>query len=320
MYNTRLEQASACMKDLTFSPTSMATGYGYLAAGGQRNQLMVRQLNSSWFAQTSVGGSINNAICIASHPRTTDTQNAGETRLLVCNNDESIKIFSLPSLQRVTTLGLPTAVNYASVSPDGQKLCAVGDSNQVFLYDCKPNGFYERIATLTSTNDAGFSCAWNHSSERFAVATQDGFVSVWDIRYIRTGNNALSAPSSPSRGFPGSFSSARSFPTSPAAYSGIPSNLNRDSTKLSVIPSTQNPLVKGAIRSVKFCPSPSIDILAFSEHLSYVNFVDARTFDPASRQSVRVGSAGTDTNISGISFSPDSRSCFVGKFSLNFLL
>lgn len=31
-------------------------------------------------------------------------------------------------------------------------------------------------------NDAGFSCAWNQSSEKFAVASQDGFVSVWDIR------------------------------------------------------------------------------------------------------------------------------------------
>lgn len=33
-----------------------------------------------------------------------------------------------------------------------------------------------------ASNDAGFSCAWNQSSEKFAVASQDGFVSVWDIR------------------------------------------------------------------------------------------------------------------------------------------
>lgn len=63
-------------------------------------------------AQTTVGGSINNALCISKHPRTSDTLHAGDTRLLVCNNDETIKVYSIPSLQRVTTLGLPTAVNY----------------------------------------------------------------------------------------------------------------------------------------------------------------------------------------------------------------
>lgn len=103
-----------------------------------------------------MGGSINNALCISNHPRTTDTQGAGDVRLLVCNNDETIKVYSLPSLQRITTLGLPTAVNYASVSPDGRRLCAVGDSNQVFLFDVTPSGYYQRIATLTGI-DHGFT-------------------------------------------------------------------------------------------------------------------------------------------------------------------
>ena len=34
-----------------------------------------------------------------------------------------------------------------------------------------------------ATTDASFSCAWNQSSDKFAVASQDGFVSVWDIRH-----------------------------------------------------------------------------------------------------------------------------------------
>jgi WD40 repeat protein len=99
-----------------------------------------------------VGGSINNSLCISRHPRTTDSNGAGEIRLLVCNNDETIKIYSLPSLQRITTIGLPTAVNFASVSPDGRRLCAVGDSNQIFLFDISPSGYYQRIATLNGTS------------------------------------------------------------------------------------------------------------------------------------------------------------------------
>eukprot|EP00158_Paraphelidium_tribonemae_P002930 Partr_v1_DN25787_c0_g1_i16_m74544 len=67
MYNTVTAQPLAIMKELTFAPTSMTTGCGYLAVGGQRHQLMVRQLNSSWFAQTSVGGSINNGNRCISH-------------------------------------------------------------------------------------------------------------------------------------------------------------------------------------------------------------------------------------------------------------
>jgi WD40 repeat protein len=135
---------------------------------------MVRQLNGPWFAQTTVGGSINNAMCISNH--------LGSTRLLICNNDETIKVLSLPHLQRITTITLPTAVNYCSVSPDGKKMIAVGDSNQVYLYDISYSGGYSKIATLTTTSDAGFSCAWNQSSEKFAVACQDGFVCVWDVR------------------------------------------------------------------------------------------------------------------------------------------
>ena len=254
----------------------------------------------------------------------TDTQNGSDTRLLVCNNDESIKVYSLPSLQRITTLGLSTAVNFASVSPDGKKMCAVGDSNQVFIYDVSTSGFYQRIATLTGTNDAGFSCSWNHSSDRLAVASQDGYVSVWDMRFINTanssnptGNGRSSAPASPSRAsFPGSGSSS-SMSSSPNLNSpsatlnpATSSFLTRDPTKLAVIPSTQNPHVKGAIRCVKFAPSAGVDVLAFTEHTSYLNLIDARTFDVSTRQSIRLGPAGTDVHISGMAFSPDSRSVF----------
>ncbi|KAF9276806.1 hypothetical protein BGZ88_001507 [Linnemannia elongata] len=256
-YNTRTKATTQLMKDLTFHPTSLTASCGYLAAGGQRSQLMVRQMNSNWFAHTSVGGSINNALCISEH--------LGGTRLLISNNDETIKVYSLPGLQRLTSIQLPTAVNYCSVSPDGRKMVAVGDSNQVFLYDISVAGGYQKIGTYTATTEASFSCAWNQSSEKFAVASQDGFVSVWDIRH---------------------------------------------SEKLCKLGSKQQPQVKGATRCVKFSSSGSIDLLLYSEHVSYVNLVDARTFND--RQVIRVAPAGHDEHISGIAMSPDSKVCFVG--------
>ena len=218
---------------------------------------MVKSLTSNWAAQTSIGGSINNSICIAKN-------SSGEKRMFVCNNDESIKIFSVPELQRVAFLQLPTAVNHCSVSPDGKKLAAVGDSNQIHLYDIN-NDSFAKLQTLTTSMDSGFSVCWNQSSDKFAVASQDGFISVWDVR---------------------------------------------SSEKLARIASQQNGQVKGACRTVKFTMSGSIDLLMFSEHVSYFNIVDARTFDTA--QSIRVCPPTSESHISGMSVSPDSEKVFVG--------
>ena len=263
IFNTKSNTVVPIMKELTFSPTSMHVGHGYIAAGGQRSQLMVRQLATNWYAHTSVGGSINNSIAITSHP-------LHGNRLLICNNDESIKVYSLPGLQRISSIQLPTAVNYVSVSPDGTKMIATGDVNSVFLYQITSNGDYSLINTLTTSSDAGFACSWNQSSERFAVASQDGCVSVFDIR------NA--------------------------------------SDKICKLQTHQWPRAKGAARNVKFSPSGSIDLLMFSEHVSYVHLVDARTFNE--RQIIRIAPDDHDLHISGICFSQDSKRCYIGIFKL----
>ena len=134
-----------------FSPPSSTLRHGYLAAGGQRSQLMVRRLDSDWSAQMTVGGSINNALCITKHPNNND-----QLRILICNNDETIKVYSLPDLQRITSLSFPTAVNYASVSPDGSKMVVVGDTSQVFLYHISSNGTYEKVSSMTGSSESFF--------------------------------------------------------------------------------------------------------------------------------------------------------------------
>ncbi|KAJ3135365.1 hypothetical protein HK100_002856 [Physocladia obscura] len=212
------------------------------------------------------------------------SQYANQPRLFICNNDKTIKIYTLPGLQRITSIELPTPVNYASVSPDGKRLCAVGDNNQVFLYDVTGQGGYTKVSTLTGivfsfsanakfskqtvsakTDAACFSCAWNQSSDKFAVACQHGFVCVWDIR---------------------------------------------STEKLAKISTKQDPQDKGATRCVKFSMSGSVDLMMFTEHVSYMHVVDARTFNDT--QSIRVAPPNCDQNISGIACSPDSRSMFVG--------
>lgn len=207
-------------------------------------------------AQTSIGNAINNAMHISQHQT--------DIRLLVCNNDETIKVFSLPSLDHITSINLHVAVNGLSVSPDGTKMVAVGDTNQAFLYSISGNN-YRLVSALPTMNDAGFSCAWDLGSEKFAVACQDGYACVWDVRM-----------------------------------------LNR---KLALIESTQRNQ-KGAARCIKFTRANSMDLLAFSEHVSMINVVDARTF--SSRQAIRVAPSNTDMHISGLAFSPDSKTLMVG--------
>lgn len=144
-------------------------------------------------------------------------------------------------------------------------MVAVGDSNQVFLHEITSVGSYELIQTLTTVKDAGFSCAWDHSSTKFAVGCQDGFVCIWDVR--------------------------------------------KSSKRLAQLSSIQ-PNGRGAVRAVKFSQSGSVDLLAFTEHSSYLNVVDARTFD--TRDTIRIGTSMAELNLTGLAFAPDSRSIFAG--------
>ncbi|KAJ2777615.1 hypothetical protein GGI15_004451 [Coemansia interrupta] len=293
--------------DLAFDPVSMAVGGDYIVVGGQRAELAVGRLSEpSETTVVRVGGSINNFVALDQPPSSMSAAGVrrrlrdsaaftddGVTslnitgaqdvpRLLVCNNDHTVRLLSLPTLNLLTELRFPTAVNYASVSPDGAKMCVVGDSNQVFLFH-KNGDTFEKMATMEASNDASFSCDWSQTSEQFAVGSQDGYVTVWDIRRHN---------------------------------------------KMVQLETFQHGRSRGACRNVKFSPSGSIDLLAFSEHTGYVNIVDTRDF--AHRQVLCVatgdetaetvvqnwaGSPSTgsqDLQITGLRFAPNSSALFVG--------
>ncbi|KAG2178745.1 hypothetical protein INT43_001591, partial [Umbelopsis isabellina] len=256
-YDTAGGKETSLLKDLTFAPTIWTSRYGFLAAGGQRSELVVRELNGSWAVTTTTGGSINNGLCISN--------TNGEKRLLVSNNDETIKVYSLPSMRLIDNICLPTAVNGVTISPDGRHMVAVGDSNEVFLFNITNSGEYVHTVSLSASKDSNFSSAWSQNSDKFAVASQDGTVNVWDTR------------------------------------STIP---------LFTLGSKQSPNAKGAARCVKFTNMGAVDLLAYTEHVSYVNIVDARSFD--SQQVVRVSPAHLDYHITGMTFDPESQSMFVG--------
>jgi len=171
---------NSVVQNLSFKPTSMTVNGEYIAAGGQQKQLDVRHLASgATLFKDTVGGSVNNALHLARDA-------SGEMRLFVCNNDESIRIFSLPRMTVAHHIqGIPAPVNYASMSPDGNHLAFVGDCELVFVYKATPSG-YQRLTTVSEAEDSGMCCDWNAAGTCVAAAAQDGTLCVWDIRSGRT--------------------------------------------------------------------------------------------------------------------------------------
>jgi WD40 repeat protein len=171
LINGRSEVAA----ELTFEPTCMTVRDGFIAAGGQSSQLEIRRAaGPESIFKGLCGGSVNNAMRIA--------QDAShQQRLFVCNNDDTVKVFSLSTGSLVSTVLAPVAVNHCAVSPNGQFMVCVGDSPHTYLYLATPTGY--RISRVyTESKDAGMSCDVSPSGSLFASASQDGGVCVWDRR------------------------------------------------------------------------------------------------------------------------------------------
>ena len=110
----------------------------------------------------------------------------------------------------------------------------------------------------------------------FAVAAQDGVVTVWDRRFAR---NASSLQSS---------------------------------GKLKILKTTRTGFPYGAARVVKFSQGP-IDLLMFTEHSGFIHLVDARNFEKTQILSATGHDEGArEPDIGGACFSPDGKSILVG--------
>ncbi|KAI9255199.1 WD40-repeat-containing domain protein [Phascolomyces articulosus] len=260
MFNAKTNEDIPILTDLPFTPTTIDAGYGYVAMAGQRGMAMVKDTKSDWSARFSAGPGMNNSICLSK------TIN-NEIRVVVCNNDQTVCILSVPQMEKKATLKMPAAINHTSVSPNGRMMLMVGDNGIVYLYKITESDDYQQIASYKASEEPALSCAWNPSSEKYAVTSQDGNVSVWDIT-----QNARTEP-------------------------------------ICRIASTETRKTRKAPRCIQFSKGP-LDLLAYSEHVSTVNIIDTRTFE--TRQVIRLAPNDMDYHITGLSFSSDNRSLFVG--------
>jgi len=275
---------------LEFEPNCIASGSGILAAGGQSAELHISPLpppsqtssRSSCqafkpYSVTLPGSSINNALLID-----TITSPVGALRIFVSNNDCTVKVFEVGEsgngarrLKGAGFLKLGTAVNHASISPDGRTLLAVGDTNQVFLYNISTGSdtvTFDKIATYGAGADANFSTAFSADGSKFAVASQDGLVTVWDVR--------SSSELAVYRTAPRPIAGATPIPSTgaPSSMHRVTMSRNGSYTRETSLWDANKGLGHG-VRALKFSPlGAERELLIFTEHTNNLHAIDARTF------------------------------------------
>lgn len=143
-------------------------------AGGNNAELYVGTSSGSCSTSTTLPqASINNSLLITTNP------GSPHPRLFISNNDSSVKVFDVvineeavqPVLYPVGMMRVNTPINHsecivlrgrsgsdgictASISPDGKTLLAVGDTNEVFLYNvCGGESVsFKKISTYRGTS------------------------------------------------------------------------------------------------------------------------------------------------------------------------
>lgn len=141
--NILSKMKSSLVQSLDYSPVSMCMCNGFIATGGHDAQISVKDLRKNEVIRSNmnVGGSINNACHISKYKWLSDDPNIRSApRIFLSNNDNIVKIYSLPSMREVQNVNLHVACNYTATSRDGKYMAAVADNNYVFLYDMR-NGY-----------------------------------------------------------------------------------------------------------------------------------------------------------------------------------
>ena len=161
---------------------------------------------------------------------------------------------------------LRTAVNHCSVSPDSKWLVAVGDTNEVFLYDTRAAG-YELAHTFTASDDASFSTDWSEDNVTFAVASQGASLSLFLLHLVLAHERPAETTSrAPADGFVHVYD-LRALPSSSRPASPTLRGANSSPRKVAELRTTQ-PGPAGAARKVRFSPGGRrIDagLMAFTE-------------------------------------------------------
>ncbi|KAF5363183.1 hypothetical protein D9758_008322 [Tetrapyrgos nigripes] len=293
--------------DLDFSPNTLSSlqldekGHTLLAAGGQEAELHLSLHNNnsstsrrtpSWTFYDRLHASINNSVKLTSLNVTRSHESSVEPRIAISNNDCTVKFFDIPisvrgstisKIKDVGTVSLNAPVNHSSISPDGQTLLSVGDSSKVFLHRISGGSrlTFSPISTpvvpspensphfySSPTFVGSFSSAFSPDGTKYAVASQEGVVAVWDVRSTKP---------------------LKVFQTDKTRYPSANNNWGVTGTGSATGWLSDDPYewTRGhsrapgwCVRNVKFGGTGcGKETMIFTEHTSLLHVVDARTFE-----------------------------------------
>ncbi|RDB29320.1 hypothetical protein Hypma_014894 [Hypsizygus marmoreus] len=285
---------------LSFIPNTLAalpiegTDDTLLAAGGQDAEIHLsyhspissrhRRTAAVWHTECAMTGSINNSVLLTSMSLTRSNESSVEPRIGISNNDCTVKFYNIPirgpmkrNVEEVGGLRLNVPVNHSSISPDGRTLLSVGDSAKVYLHQMTGGAriTFSPIATLklpsptipslsysSASLTASFSTAFSSNGLKFAVASQEGLVAVWDVR------------------------SSKPMKVFQTEKTRMPAGNGNGSASGWLVDEIFDWTGNGSskppgwsVRNVKFGGSGNKEIMTFTEHTSFLHVVDARTFE-----------------------------------------
>jgi hypothetical protein len=153
-----------------------------------------------------IGDNIVNSISI--HKFAGEGETEDEVVAVLTNNDKTVRVYSLTWNLEIAVLDLPFPMNHATISPDGQLLVAVGDSNHCFFFgrtktqksavsktptervqSASPEWFLlEEVRLYNPPNsqvEGYFTTAWSPSGRMCAVGSECGYITVFDVELLR---------------------------------------------------------------------------------------------------------------------------------------
>lgn len=155
---------------------SMAVSEPFIAAGGMNGELFIVNSNEDTLLVDEVLSEGEN--CITNYCKF--YKDYGKLKLLVCNNDHSVRFIDPEFFASTKKFHCKAPVNHASISPNFNLLAVALDKREAYIYsmnDCS------KVFKLRGHQDFGFATGWHPlNSHILATGNQDLSVKLWDLR------------------------------------------------------------------------------------------------------------------------------------------